>query len=423
MPPRPEIEKEQTMPNPLHQVLIKRRTVLKQAVVSSVVVGVPSALAAKRPTAPAVKQYKQLGSTDMKIADIGFGGSRLQDEVALVQHAYERGINYFDTAESYTSGVSEETIGKALQGKRDKVYLASKGPFYSSSRQDDMMRTLEGSLQRLRTDYVDVYFHHAVNDVERLQNPEFYAFTERAKQQGKIRYVGLSGHGGRLIECLDYAIDSRRFDVMLVAYNFGQDPSFFQRFTRSFDFIAVNPELPRVLRKAKTAGMGVVAMKTLRGARLNSMEPYQRDGATFAQAAFRWVLSNRDVDALVITMHSPEQVDEFVTASGSVKVTRQDMELLQRYVEVNDTTYCRPNCHTCEAACPDQVQIADVLRHHMYFADYGDEQMARQGYATLAQNASACLTCAHQACLQACPYGLSVPELTRQAHRLLSWQT
>lgn len=411
------------MPNPLQQVLIKRRTVLKQAVVSSAVVGVSPSLAAKRPPAPAVKQYKQLGSTDMKIADISFGGSRLQDEVPLVQHAYERGINYFDTAESYTSGVSEETIGKALQGKRDKVYLASKGAFYSGTRQDDMMRMLEGSLQRLRTDYVDVYFHHAVNDVERLQNPEFYAFTDRAKQQGKIRYVGLSGHGGRLIECLDYAIDSGRFDVMLVAYNFGQDPSFFQRFTRTFDFIAVNPELPRVLRKAKTAGMGVVAMKTLRGARLNSMEPYQRDGATFAQAAFRWVLSNRDVDALVITMHSPEQVDEFVTASGSVMVTRQDMELLQRYVEVNDTTYCRPNCHTCEAACPDQVQIADVLRHHMYFADYGDEQMARQGYATLAQNASACLTCAHQACLQACPYGLSVPELTRQAHRLLSWQT
>jgi hypothetical protein len=423
MPPRPEIKKEQAMPNPLQQVLIKRRTVLKQAVVSSAVVGVSPSLAAKRPPAPAVKQYKQLGSTDMKIADISFGGSRLQDEVPLVQHAYERGINYFDTAESYTSGVSEETIGKALQGKRDKVYLASKGAFYSGTRQDDMMRMLEGSLQRLRTDYVDVYFHHAVNDVERLQNPEFYAFTDRAKQQGKIRYVGLSGHGGRLIECLDYAIDSGRFDVMLVAYNFGQDPSFFQRFTRTFDFIAVNPELPRVLRKAKTAGMGVVAMKTLRGARLNSMEPYQRDGATFAQAAFRWVLSNRDVDALVITMHSPEQVDEFVTASGSVMVTRQDMELLQRYVEVNDTTYCRPNCHTCEAACPDQVQIADVLRHHMYFADYGDEQMARQGYATLAQNASACLTCAHQACLQACPYGLSVPELTRQAHRLLSWQT
>jgi predicted aldo/keto reductase-like oxidoreductase len=419
-----EVEKEQNMHNPLEQVSIHRRTVLKQAIFGTTFVGVASSLAARRDSASlTVKQYKQLGSTDMKLSDISFGSSRLQDEVALVQHAYERGINYFDTAESYTSGVSEETIGKALRGKRDRVYLASKGSFYAGTRQEEMMQTLEGSLRRLRTDYIDVYFNHAVNDVERLQNPAFYAFVERAKQQGKIRYVGLSGHGGRLIECLDYAIESGKFDVMLVAYNFGQDPSFLKRFTRSFDFIAVNPELPHVLRKAKAAGMGVIAMKTLRGARLHSMEPYQRDGATFAQAAFRWVLSNRDVDALVITMHSPQQVDEFVAASGSVKVTRHDMELLQRYVEVNDATYCRPNCGVCESACPEQVQIADVLRHKMYYADYGAERMALQGYAALAHNASACLTCAHQACLQACPYGLPVPEFTRQAHRLLSWQT
>jgi hypothetical protein len=404
-----------------------RRTFLKQVALGSSIVGAAPTLAATAPaprhvaTAPTIKQYKRLGSTDIKLSDISFGGSRLRHDPELIQHALARGINYFDTAESYTGGSSEETLGKALHGKRDKVYLASKGAFGADTRRDEMMRTLEGSLQRLRTDYVDVYFIHAVNDVERLQNPEFYAFTERAKQQGKLRYVGLSGHGGRLIECLDYAIDSSKFDVMLVAYNFGQDPSFFQRMTRGFDFIAVNPDLPRVLRKAKAAGMGVITMKTLRGARLNSMEPYQKDGATFAQAAFRWVLSNRDVDALVVTMHSSSQVDEFVAASGSVKVTRHDLELLQRYTALHDATYCRPLCNVCEPACPEQVQIADVLRHKMYFEDYGAERMAMEGYAKLVHNASACLTCTQQRCLQACPYGLPVPELTRQAHRLLHW--
>jgi hypothetical protein len=308
-----------------------------------------------------------------------------------------------------------------LQGKRQQVYLTSKGEFGPHERQEDMMRTLEGSLRRLRTDYIDVYFQHAVNDVQRLQNPEFYAFADRAKQQGKIRYTGLSGHGGRLIDCLDYAIDSGKFDVMLVAYNFGQDPSFLQRFTRNFDFIAVNPDLPRVLRKAKAAGMGVIAMKTLRGARLNDMQPYQKDGATFAQAAFRWVLSNRDVDGLIVTMQDAAQVDEFVAASGGSRVSQRDTALLQRYVTLNDATYCRPLCDTCEASCPEQVQIADVLRHKMYFENYGAERMAREGYATLAHNATACLTCSHQRCVGACPHGLAVPELTRQAHRQLHW--
>lgn len=404
-----------------------RRAFLTHVALGSAIVGAAPALATAAPTArhvaaaPTIKHYKQLGSTDIKLSDISFGGSRLRHDTELVHQALARGVNYFDTAESYTGGSSEETLGKVLQGKRDKVYLASKGAFTADTRQDEMMRTLEGSLRRLRTDYIDVYFNHAVNDVGRLQNAAFYAFAERAKQQGKLRYVGLSGHGGRLIECLDYAIDSGKFDVMLVAYNFGQDPSFLQSMTRSFDFIAVNPDLPRVLRKAKAAGMGVITMKTLRGARLNSMEPYQKDGATFAQAAFRWVLSNRDVDALVVTMQSSAQVDEFVAASGSVKVTRHDLELLQRYTALNDATYCRPLCNACEPACPEQVQIADVLRHKMYFEDYGAERMAMEDYARLVHNATACLTCTHQRCQQACPYGLPIPELTRQAHRLLHW--
>lgn len=281
------------------------------------------------------------------------------------------------------------------------------------------MRTLEGSLRRLRTDYIDVYFHHAVNDVRDLRNAEFYAFTERAKAQGKIRYVGLSGHGGRLIECLEFAIESGAFDVMLVAYNFGQDPNFLQRFTRRFDFIAVNPDLPRVIRKAKAAGMGVIAMKTLRGARLNSMESYQKDGATFPQAAFRWVLSNRDVDALIVTMHSPAQVNEYVAASG-VRVTQGDLRLLHRYASLNDATYCRPLCQVCESSCPEQVPIADVLRHKMYAEDYGALQMAQERYLALPLDATVCLSCVHQSCASACPHGLSIPALTRQAHNRLS---
>jgi predicted aldo/keto reductase-like oxidoreductase len=406
----------------------KRRTVLKGLLQGSALLGASPAFltsgrAAQAAAAGPVKiqQYKPLGSTDLRISDISFGGSRLQQEPELISHALDLGINYFDTAESYTGGTSEETIGNALKGKRDRVYLTSKGHFSAHTSADEMMQTLESSLRRLQTDYIDVYFNHAVNDVERLKNEAFYTFTERAKQQGKIRYVGLSGHGGRLIECLQYAIARKAFDVMLVAYNFGQDPSFLQKFTRNFDFIAINQELPRVIKQAKAAGMGVVAMKTLRGAKLNDMAPYQRDGATFSQAAFRWVLSNPSVDALIVTMSSKSQIDEFVAASGHSKLSQQDTELLKRYVELHDSTYCRPLCDACEATCPEGVPIADVLRHKMYFEDYGTERMAMERYARLTPNAAACQSCAHQACLNACPYGLQIPTLTRRAHQLLQW--
>lgn len=400
-----------------------KQTVLGGALMSGVTAATQAAALPQTSSSPMIKRYKQLGSTAIQMSDISFGGSSLRSDVRLIHYALERGINYFDTAESYTGGASEETLGTALRGKRAQVYLTSKGAFAADTRQDEMMRTLEGSLRRLQTDYVDVYFHHAVNDVDRLRNPEFYAFVEQAKRQGKIRYVGLSGHSGHLIACLEYAIDTGKFDVMLVAYTFGQDPSFLQRFTRGLDFIAVNPALPRTLRKAKAAGMGVIAMKTLRGARLNSMAPYQGEGRTFAQAAFRWVLSNRDVDALIVTMQSSSEVDEFVGASGGIQVTEQDAELLRRYAALHDATYCRPLCNTCEPACPEGVPIADVLRHKMYFEDYGSERMAMEGYASLMPGAAACLSCAQPPCLQACPYSVPIPELTRQAHRLLHWPT
>src|SRR5262249_42185140 len=171
--------------------------------------------------------------------------------------------------------------------------------------------------RRLRTDHVDVYFNHAVNNVARMKNPEWQAFVEEAKRQGKIRFAGMSGHAGRLIECLDYSLDHDLVDVVLVGYNFGQDPAFYQRFLRDLQTIAVQPDLPRVLRKAAEKRVGVLTMKTLMGARLNDMRPYETGGGTFAQAAFRWVLSNPAVSGVVISMTSRERIDEYLHASGA----------------------------------------------------------------------------------------------------------
>ncbi len=277
-----------------------------------------------------------LGRTGIWASDVSFGASRLgAGEGDTVRHALDRGINYFDTADSYRGGDSETTLGEALRGKRDRVYITSKTSAGPGDRRDSMMRSLEQSLRRLRTDYVDVYFNHAVNDVARLKNPEWREFTERAKQQGKIRFVGMSGHAGRLIECLDHALDTDAVDVILAAYNFGQDPAFYLRFARSFDFVARQPDLPRVLRKAKAKGVGVIAMKTLMGARLNDMRPFEKGGATFPRAALRWVLSNRNVDALIISMTSPQEIDEYLGASGWRSTAREDLPLLRRYARLN----------------------------------------------------------------------------------------
>jgi predicted aldo/keto reductase-like oxidoreductase len=398
--------------------MIDRREFLLRSVATAVSLGLAPLAAAAGDEAPRVRRRVRLGRTGIEMSDISFGSSRLRGEEDVVRHALDRGIDYFDTAESYTGGQAEETLGRVLPAVRDRVTLVTKTKCEVGTRREALMAALEGSLRRLRTDHVDLYLNHAVNDVERLRNPEWPEFVLRARSAGKIRFSGMSGHGGRLVPCLEYAAQHGLADVVLLAINYGQDPAFAQRFTASFDFVAVNPQLPQALRKLKEAGIGVVAMKTLRGARLNDLRPYETGGATFAQAAFRWVLSHPDVDGLVVSMTSPEQIDEYLGASGWTRQRSGDEALLARYEARNAATQCRPACDACAGSCPRGVAIPDLLRTRMYAEDYGDLDLARREYAALGAAADACLACSERTC--ACPYGLRVADLTtRTAERLL----
>jgi len=398
---------------------IDRRSFLRGSAATGVSLSLlPLSGAAAEP--PRVRRRVTLGRTGLEIPDIGFGSSRLAGDESLVRHALDRGIDYFDTAEGYTRGRSEETLGRALRGVREKVTLATKVACRTHDTASDLMSALEGSLRRLQTDRVEIYFNHAVNDVARLRNEAWGEFVEKAKQQGKIRFTGVSGHGGRLTECLDYAFEHDLVDVVLVAHNFGQDPAFYERFTSSLDFVAVQPELPRLLAVAKEKRVGVIAMKTLRGAKLNDMRPHERTGGTFAQAAFRWVLAGPHVDALVVTMKSEAMVDEYLGASGATGVSQHDLALLAVYEGSNGDTQCRYGCGACLSACPERVPIDEVLRTRMYAEDYADPELAREDYAKLGHGASACVGCAHQSCVGACPHGIDIGVLTARTHRRLA---
>ncbi len=400
---------------------IGRRDVLRLGAVSGVMPLASVAAGQEAPAAGEVRGYVRLGRTELKISDVSFGSSRLRrGGEHLIHHALDRGINYFDTADGYSAGASEHTIGRALEGRRDKVCIASKFVAGADESRVSLMRALDTSLRRLRTDYIDVYFNHAVNDVARMANPEWHEFTAMAKQQGKIRFTGMSGHGSRLIECLDYVFDRDLVDVVLVAYNFGQDPSFLSGMTKSFGRLPQQPDLPRALAKAKSKDVGVVTMKTLMGARLNDMRPFETGGATFSQAAFRWVLSDANVDALIVSMTEQDQIDEYLGGSGGLPVSSEDVALLQRYAVANGITYCRHACSLCEGACPYGVPIPDVLRTRMYATDYGDVRFAREEYAKLEENASACLSCTGEPCAEACPHGIDLPEFAPATHRMLA---
>jgi predicted aldo/keto reductase-like oxidoreductase len=365
-----------------------------------------------------IRRYARLGRTGLEVSDISLGSSSNTDP-DVVSHAFDRGVNLFDSAESYRWGSAEKAIGTALKGRRDKVYLTSKTKAGASDTRTEIMASLEDSLRRLQTDYVDIYFNHSVNDVDRLRNDEWLEFCELAKRQGKIRFRGVSGHGSQLAACVDYTIDNDMADVILVAYNFAQDPDFYDKLRHVFHWSAIQPELPRLLAKAKQKDVGVLAMKTLMGARLNDMRPYERPGATFSHAAFRWVLSDPNVDALLISMSDLDDVDEYVAASGSAGDVAYDRQLLEQYAFMRSGKYCQPGCNACAGACPKQVEIAEVLRTRMYDVDYGDRALARYEYAALGEGAAACVDCKTQACMGICPIGVPIAEYTRDALKRL----
>jgi len=400
-----------------------RRNFLKAGMLATAAVSLPTGQSQAKTFQGEVKSYRRLGRTNLEISDISFGTSRLRTgEEHLIEHAIDRGVNYFDSAEGYTRGQAEKVLGNALKGKRDKVFLVSKTMIDADTSESELMRRLEGSLRSLQTDYVDIYMNHAVNDVAVVANPEWQSFIETAKRQGKVRFTGISGHGGYLVDCVNYALDHDMIDLMLTAYNFGQDPKFYEGLTRRLDWIATQEELPKAISRAKNMDVGVVAMKTLMGARLNDMRPYEKDGSTYAQAAFKWVLSNPEVDALVITMKSIEEINEFLDASGKQEITAIDNHLLKQYAKLNGMSYCKQVCNSCEGACPAQVPIADIMRTRMYAIDYKDLEFARDEYALLGDAASSCLTCSGEPCQNACPKGIEISKWCAPTHRMLSRQ-
>jgi len=371
----------------------------------------PKALAAKPEWAGAhVRQYRPLGHTGFSMSDISFGCAGLND-AGVARRGVERGITYFDTSPDYSNAGSEKALGEGVRGTpRDRLFLVSKfctadGHLANDTPVPAVIEAVEASLQRLGTDYLDLVHVHAVNSIDRLMAPNIHEAFDRLKAAGKVRFLGVSSHTPDLEVVMRHAVDSGRFDVIMVAYNFKNWP-----------------DLTHIFHDAHERGIGVVAMKTLKGARssqLADFTPTERE--SFAQAAFKWVLSNPDVSGLVVSMSEYGQIDEYLFASGQ-PVTPTDVSLLEKYDQLIARDYCRPGCGDCLDACPYDVPIDDVMRYAMYAENYGWEREAMRLYGRIdpAQRANQCVDCAAP-CAAHCPFDLPIRDKLLRADQRLAW--
>jgi predicted aldo/keto reductase-like oxidoreductase len=357
-----------------------------------------------------VKAYRRLGRTGWEVSDIVLGTGQIRGENGqkIAELALERGVNYFDTSPDYSGAGSEQAMGGALRSvRRDQVFVATKfctprGHLPPGTPVARYKAAVEESLGRLRTDYVDLCHIHSCDEVPRLLDPNVHEAFAQLKQEGKVRFLGFSTHTPNLVEVAETGIDDGRFDVMMLAYHFGQ-------WAPLGDIIA---------RGRREQDMGVVAMKTLKGAKHNGLAGFREHADAFSQAALTWTLSNPDVSCAVISFFELQHVDEYLYASGR-ELAPRDVAILEEYDRQVRGTYCEPHCGACLDSCPEGLRIPDVLRHRMYFEDYGWQKEAMRLYAGLEKQASVCVGCSAP-CARSCPVGIPIRERTLGAHGLLT---
>jgi hypothetical protein len=336
---------------------------------------------------------------------------------SVIERAADMGINYFDTSRNYLHGNNERVVGIALKGKRQNIYLSSK---CDAKTKDGVLKELDTSLSELGTDHLDVWYLHG------KQNPadcpdELFEAQQLAKQQGKIRFAGVSTHNSK--DMVPFLIKRGATDVVLATYNFAMDKAFSD-----------------AMAQADAAGLGVVAMKVMAGgfrarptpppppagapaparppAGLLPTPPSQlhREGAMLA--ALKWVLRNNYVHTTIPGITDMDQLDENLRAMTE-KYSDKDEHLLAAQLELITPLYCRM-CGECDGHCAKGLPVADVLRYVMYADGYGEFELGRDHFKQLPEHLAKvrCSDCL--ACTVKCPHGVKVPERLSRAQEMFA---
>ncbi|MGA2807065.1 MAG: aldo/keto reductase [Terracidiphilus sp.] len=343
--------------------------------------------------------YKTLGHTGLKVTTLGFG-CMITSDPSVIERAADIGINYFDTARGYQHGNNERMVGAALGARRKRIVLSTKS---GAQDKDGLLKDLDTSLHELNTDFVDIWYLHGKGSPADIRDDMIEA-QQLAKKQGKIRFAGVSTHGGQQ-QLLPWLAQKGVFDVVLTSYNFSMDPA-----------------IEQAIAAAAKAGMGVVAMKVMAGG-FRSIKPgdplykkLQQDGALLA--ALKWVINKPNVATTIPSMTDMDQLDENLKAMAHPFST-SDEKLLAARLELIRPLYCRM-CGQCDGACQKGLPVADVLRFLTYADGYGQFALGRERFLELTSEQAAvrCGDCAE--CTVNCPHGVHVSDRMARAQELFA---
>jgi predicted aldo/keto reductase-like oxidoreductase len=322
---------------------------------------------AEEPTSRMI--HRTLGKTGIKLPIVGMGAMN-SDNPELVQASYEAGVRHFDTASLYAFGRNEQMIGKVLKelGVRDKVVIGTKQRVVPRTSQtaadvkEKFIKLTEGSLKRLQTDFVDIVYFHSVQGAEDLDNEGVFEAMDQLKKDGKARASGVSTHAS-MSEVITGVTERQLCDVVLTSFNVS---------------MADDTALLEAIDKAAAKGIGILAMKTQAGGRqLPNQESLSKyDNATMNTAMLKWVLRHEVVTTAIPGYTNFEHMNEDVSVAFGLDYTEDEKRFLADNELQMGLSFCR-QCRQCLASCPHSVNVPELMRTHMYAAQYSNFRQAR----------------------------------------------
>lgn len=327
-------------------------------------------------------EHVVLGKTGLKVNKNGFGALPIQriskeDAVALLQKAFQNGINYFDTARAYSD--SEEKMGAALHEVRDQIIISTKT---AAQNGEDLWKDLEMSLEKLQTGYIDLYqFHNPAFCPKPGDGSGLYEAALKAKEQGKIRHIGITNHR---IAVAKEAVLSGLYETL-------QFP---------FSYLASEEEV-ELVELCRQKEVGFIAMKGLAGGLIhNSASAYafmcQRQ---FAHVEPIWGIQREwELDEFLSYQEQAPELNEALLAE------------IQKDKDQLAGEFCR-GCGYC-MPCPAGIEINNCARMSLMLRRAPQEAWLSEEWQEKMKKIENCLHCG--SCMKKCPYGLNTPELLKR---------
>ena len=323
-------------------------------------------------------EYRILGKTGLEVSAMGFGGIPIQRIDAegtrdLIRRLADNGVNYIDTARGYT--VSEQYLGYALEGLRDKFVLATKS---MARTKEAMAADIDISLNNLRTDYIDLYQVHnpTLEQLEQVSasGGAVEALLE-ARTAGKIGHLGVTIHSASVFE---KALELDWVETIMFPYNI------------------VETQGEELMRRCKEQNIGFICMKPLAGGAIED-----------ARLAMRFVAANEYVSVAIPGMADPAELDQNLEAFHDASpLSAEELAKIDQIRTELGTQFCR-RCGYCKP-CAKGIDIPGIFVLEGYLKRYGLAEWAMGRYQGMAAKASDCIGCG--ACESRCPYQLPIRE-------------